>query len=221
MSDDNDPDDASFDTDEVQATTDPSIQNIRSDSRHPRLARLATVIVMALAGLMMTTAAINSRGRDLRPERDTDMATLVRSQASHRASFGLDLGSSLLVGIVELAEVAVLKRGVWHSSLEVTVNNQPVSQRPRFEEPLHREILTSEATRIELAILPKSAASQVASLLGCHLNLLACDDSFNLLQALLEIAPVVRAGQEGPQVEGVDFRVLQETGGVTVGHALR
>lgn len=32
----------------------------------------------------------------------------VRSQASHRASFGLDLGSSLMVGVVELAEVAVL-----------------------------------------------------------------------------------------------------------------
>lgn len=41
---------------------------------------------MALAGLMMTTAAINSRGHDLRPERDTDMATLVRSQASHNAA---------------------------------------------------------------------------------------------------------------------------------------
>ena len=93
MSDDNDPDDvrpddASVDIDEdrSQATTDPSIQDVRSDSRHPRLARSATVIVMALAGLMMTTAAINSRGHDLRPERDTDMATLVRSQASHNAA---------------------------------------------------------------------------------------------------------------------------------------
>ena len=92
MSDGNDPDDvrpddASVDIDEdrSQATTDPSIQDVRSDSRHPRLARSATVIVMALAGLMMTTAAINSRGHDLRPERDTDMATLVRSQASHNA----------------------------------------------------------------------------------------------------------------------------------------
>jgi len=36
------------------------------------------------------------------------LGSRVRSQASHRASFGLDLGSSLLVGIVELAEVAVL-----------------------------------------------------------------------------------------------------------------
>lgn len=92
MSDDNDPDvhpdDTSFDTDEdrSQGTTEPSIQDVRSDSRHPRLARFATVSVMALAGLMMTTAAINSRGHDLRPERDTDMATLVRNQASHNAA---------------------------------------------------------------------------------------------------------------------------------------
>ena len=92
MSDDNNPgdvrpDEASVDTgDRSQVTTDPSIQDVRSDSRHPRLARSATVIVMALAGLMMTTAAINSRGHDLRPERDTDMATLVRSQASHNAA---------------------------------------------------------------------------------------------------------------------------------------
>ena len=57
MSDDNDPDDvrpddASVDIDEdrSQATTDPSIQDVRSDSRHPRLARSASVIVMALAG---------------------------------------------------------------------------------------------------------------------------------------------------------------------------
>ena len=73
MSDDNDPDvhpdDTSFDAEEdrSQATTEPSIQDVRSDSRHPRLARFATVSVMALAGLMMTTAAINSRGHDLRP----------------------------------------------------------------------------------------------------------------------------------------------------------
>ena len=92
MSDDNDPDvhpdDTSFDAEEdrSQATTEPSIQDVRSDSRHPRLARFATVSVMALAGLMMTTAAINSRGHDLRPERDTDMATLVRNQASHNAA---------------------------------------------------------------------------------------------------------------------------------------
>lgn len=40
------------------------------------------------------------------------LASRVRSQASHRASFSLDLGSSLLVGVVELAEVAVLYANV-------------------------------------------------------------------------------------------------------------
>lgn len=36
------------------------------------------------------------------------LGSRIRSQASYRASFGLDLASSLLVGLVELAEVAVL-----------------------------------------------------------------------------------------------------------------
>ena len=36
------------------------------------------------------------------------LGSRIRSQASYRTSFGLDLGSSLLVGLTELAEVAVL-----------------------------------------------------------------------------------------------------------------
>lgn len=60
-----------------------------------------------------------------------------------------------------LAEVAVLKRGVWHSSLDVTVNRQPVSRRRRFDDPLHIETLELEGLRIELAILPNTAPSQV------------------------------------------------------------
>ncbi|MBF4160989.1 ABC-2 family transporter protein [Nocardioides sp. CBS4Y-1] len=36
----------------------------------------------------------------------------MRAQASYRASFALDLGSSLLVGVVELAEIAVLYTSV-------------------------------------------------------------------------------------------------------------
>lgn len=71
----------------------PLIQDIRSDSRHPRLARFATVLVMVTAGFMMTTAAVNSRGHDLRPERDTDMATLVRNQASHNAALQKEAAS--------------------------------------------------------------------------------------------------------------------------------
>ena len=155
MSDDNDPDDvrpddASVDIDEdrSQATTDPSIQNIRSDSRHPRLARLATVIVMALAGLMMTTAAINSRGRDLRPERDTDMATLVRSQASHNAALqkeaaGLraqveDLSkadqtpgaTSSVISSASALAPSVGLGAVSGKALRVTLDDAPLSENP-------------------------------------------------------------------------------------------
>lgn len=155
MSDDNDPDDvrpddASVDIDEdrSQATTDPSIQDVRSDSRHPRLARSASVIVMALAGLMMTTAAINSRGHDLRPERDTDMATLVRSQASHNAALqkeaaGLraqveDLSkanqtpgvtSSVILSASALAPSVGLE-AVSGKALRVTLDDAPLSENP-------------------------------------------------------------------------------------------
>lgn len=155
MSDDNDPDDvrpddASVDIDEdrSQATTDPSIQDVRSDSRHPRLARSASVIVMALAGLMMTTAATNSRGHDLRPERDTDMATLVRSQASHNAALqkeaaGLraqveDLSkanqtpgvtSSVISSASALAPSVGLET-VSGKALRVTLDDAPLSENP-------------------------------------------------------------------------------------------
>ena len=155
MSDGNDPDDvrpddASVDIDEdrSQATTDPSIQDVRSDSRHPRLARSASVIVMALAGLMITTAAINSRGHDLRPERDTDMATLVRSQASHNAALqkeaaGLraqveDLSkanqtpgvtSSVISSASALAPSVGLE-AVSGKALRVTLDDAPLSENP-------------------------------------------------------------------------------------------
>ena len=155
MSDDNDPDDvrpddASVDIDEdrSQATTDPSIQDVRSDSRHPRLARSATVIVMAVAGLMMTTAAINSRGHDLRPERDTDMATLVRSQASHNAALqkeaaGLraqveDLSkanqtpgvTSSVISSASALAPSVGLGAVSGKALRVTLDDAPLSENP-------------------------------------------------------------------------------------------
>ena len=155
MSDDNDPDDvrpddASVDIDEdrSQATTDPSIQDVRSDSRHPRLARSASVIVMALAGLMMTTAAINSRGHDLRPERDTDMATLVRNQASHNAALqkeaaGLraqvdnlskaDQAPGVTSSVISSASALAPSVGlgaVSGKALRVTLDDAPLSENP-------------------------------------------------------------------------------------------
>jgi len=155
MSDGNDPDDVrpddasgDIDEDRSQATTDPSIQDVRSDSRHPRLARSASVIVMALAGLMMTTAAINSRGHDLRPERDTDMATLVRSQASHNAALqkeaaGLraqvedlskaDQAPGVTASVISSASALAPSVGlgaVSGKALRVTLDDAPLSENP-------------------------------------------------------------------------------------------
>lgn len=57
----------------------------RSSDRPHRLMPWLTALVLALAGFMMSTAAVNSRGHDLRPDHDGDLARLVRSQASHNA----------------------------------------------------------------------------------------------------------------------------------------
>ncbi|MSS44830.1 DUF881 domain-containing protein [Cutibacterium sp. WCA-380-WT-3A] len=150
MSDDTNPDDRRGDDVDCdsKAATDPSIQDVRSDSRYPRLARFATILVMVLAGFMMTTAAINSRGRDLRPERDTDMATLVRNQASHNAALqkeaaGLraqvdDLSKadqtpgakSSVVSSASALAPSVGLGAVRGTALRVTLKDAPLSENP-------------------------------------------------------------------------------------------
>lgn len=47
--------------------------------RHPL--RPVTVLVFVVAGLMMATGALASRGNDLRPDRTTEMVALVRAEA--------------------------------------------------------------------------------------------------------------------------------------------
>ena len=53
-----------------------------ADARRRPL-RPLTMLVFAVAGLMMATGALASRGNDLRPDRTTEMATLVRAEADH------------------------------------------------------------------------------------------------------------------------------------------
>uniref|UniRef100_A0A9X5R1L9 Membrane protein n=1 Tax=Cutibacterium granulosum DSM 20700 TaxID=1160719 RepID=A0A9X5R1L9_9ACTN len=43
------------------------------------------MLVVCLAGFMMTTAALNSRGQDLRPDTDSSMTDIVRKQAQRNA----------------------------------------------------------------------------------------------------------------------------------------
>ncbi|WP_231946451.1 DUF881 domain-containing protein [Auraticoccus monumenti] len=54
---------------------------MRRDRPTPRR-RLLTVAVCFVAGLMITVSAINARGTDLRPGRNTDLVDLVRSEAA-------------------------------------------------------------------------------------------------------------------------------------------
>ncbi|MDO4412686.1 DUF881 domain-containing protein [Cutibacterium sp.] len=110
------------------------------------MARCATVLVMVVAGFMMTTAAVNSRGHDLRPERDTDMATLVRNQASHNAALQKE-AASLQSQVDELskADHTVISSAASSASamapsvglgavkgkvLRVTLDDAPLSENP-------------------------------------------------------------------------------------------
>jgi len=56
--------------------------------------------------------AVGGRGSALLAPYKAVLASRIRAQRSYRASFALDLGSSLLVGLVELAEVWILFHNV-------------------------------------------------------------------------------------------------------------
>ncbi|MFX4273409.1 DUF881 domain-containing protein [Propionibacteriaceae bacterium Y1685] len=58
----------------------------RTASRRPgRAGRLGTIVVCLLAGLMIVTSAINARGTDLRPSRNTDLAGLLTDEKRRNA----------------------------------------------------------------------------------------------------------------------------------------
>lgn len=53
--------------------------------------RVLTVVVCVVAGFMMATAAVNARGSDLRPNRNTDLVSLVRSEAQRNQALAARL----------------------------------------------------------------------------------------------------------------------------------
>lgn len=59
----------------------------RALRRSPAL-RVATVIVCVVAGFMMATSALASRGNDLRPDRTTELASLVQAEAERVDQLG-------------------------------------------------------------------------------------------------------------------------------------
>jgi uncharacterized protein YlxW (UPF0749 family) len=59
-------------------------QRRRDQNRQP-LGRVLTALVCVLAGLMVVVSAVNARGTDLRPGRNTDLVSLVQSQSRRNA----------------------------------------------------------------------------------------------------------------------------------------
>jgi uncharacterized protein YlxW (UPF0749 family) len=59
-------------------------QRRRDQNRQPA-GRVLTALVCVLAGLMVVVSAVNARGTDLRPGRNTDLVSLVQSQSRRNA----------------------------------------------------------------------------------------------------------------------------------------
>jgi uncharacterized protein YlxW (UPF0749 family) len=55
------------------------------DRHRSRTGRLVTAAVCLVAGLMVATSALNARGTDLRPGRNTDLVSLIQSQSRRNA----------------------------------------------------------------------------------------------------------------------------------------
>ncbi|MBI4901525.1 MAG: DUF881 domain-containing protein [Actinobacteria bacterium] len=62
-------------------------------ARGTAASRLLTVVVIALAGVMMASAAVAARGQDLRPNRNTDVIELVRAQAARNVDLARQVGA--------------------------------------------------------------------------------------------------------------------------------
>lgn len=65
----------------MDAGPSPAPEEARAPKRRPPALRVGTVIVCAVAGFMMATSALASRGNDLRPDRTTELASLVKAEA--------------------------------------------------------------------------------------------------------------------------------------------
>src|SRR6188472_4411765 len=55
------------------------------------LGRILTVTICVLAGLMLMIGAVNARGSDLRPGRNTDLVSLVKAQSRRNAELARDV----------------------------------------------------------------------------------------------------------------------------------
>ena len=106
------------------------------------LGRILTVAICVLAGLMLMIGAVNARGSDLRPGRNTDLVSLVKAQSRRNAELARDVTvrraevdrlsteqtaqSDLAPGLAERAAQAGLT-AVTGPAVTITLDDAPAS----------------------------------------------------------------------------------------------
>lgn len=112
------------------------------DRERPLGGRFLSVVVLAVAGFMMASAAVSARGADLRPNRNTDLIELVQAQAARNADLTTQVGKlrkqvddlSNLPGTsaVDTTEVAAAAglTAVKGPAVSVTLTDAPANVKP-------------------------------------------------------------------------------------------
>ncbi len=112
------------------------------DRERPLGGRLLTVVVLAVAGFMMASAAVSARGADLRPNRNVDLIELVRAQAARNVALTTQVGelrkqvddlSKLPGGSTVDTSAAAAAAGltaVKGPAVSVTLTDAPVNVKP-------------------------------------------------------------------------------------------
>ncbi|MEL4505562.1 DUF881 domain-containing protein [Luteococcus sp. H138] len=112
------------------------------------LRRLASVLVLALVGLMMTVSAQTSGGRDLRPDRNDDLAGLVRSQARRNVELAERVATQR-AEVDELTSRAGIDGGVGRPQLEAAAAEAAMT-------PVHGPAVRVTLTDAPLSVKPIS-----------------------------------------------------------------
>lgn len=128
----------------------PTLAQARQRARATRgPLRVASVIVCIVAGFMMTTSALASRGNDLRPARTTELAALVQAEADRVDQLGrtasglraevdaLTASSNQGAGLPDLTAAAERADSVpvTGPAVTVTLTDAPASVQPAGVDP--------------------------------------------------------------------------------------
>lgn len=169
---------------------------LRRDRDRSRLGRLATTLVCLFTGLLVMVSALNARGTDLRPGRNTDLVSLVESQSRRNGDLARQL-TALRENVDQLTR----------SNTDTDPSLQPLLERET--EAAGLRAVTGPAVTVTLADAPASVAP-----VGVDADLLVVhqQDIQAVVNALWE------GGAEAMTIQGQ--RVISTTGVKCVGNTV-